>query len=54
MRSDKKRAGAGIRFVLPTEHVGVRLFDTEEVEMIAEILRHLGIDSEGIGQADQA
>lgn len=39
MRSDKKRAGAGIRFVLPTEHVGVRLFDTEEVEMIAEILR---------------
>lgn len=47
MLSDKKRAGAGIRFVLPTEHVGVRLFDTEDMEMIAEILRRATARVEG-------
>lgn len=38
MLSDKKRAGAGIRFVLPTEQVGVMLFNTEEIELIKKIL----------------
>lgn len=39
MRSDKKRAGSGIRFVLPTQQVGVRLFDTDEVAIIQHAVR---------------